>query len=190
MLLILVWLVMRFSSKPVKRREGWGQYALHALGAAVGFWLLFGSGEEMGWLQLRWLPNVPEAWAAGLLLTAVGIGGSIWARWTLGRNWSSAVTLKADHQLIRQGLYRRIRHPIYSGILLAMIGTAMIRGRLRGLLGCAVVLGAFYIKARREERFLGQEFGPQFEEHTRNTGMFLPKWTGRARRDEGSNSEG
>ena len=58
-----------------------------------------------------------------------------------------------------------------------MIGTAMIRGHLRGWLGFAVVWATFYFKARREERFLREEFGRGFEEHKRNTGMFLPKWT-------------
>jgi protein-S-isoprenylcysteine O-methyltransferase Ste14 len=72
-------------------------------------------------------------------------------------------------------LYRWIRHPIYTGILLAMFGTAMIRGQLVGELGMAMVLTAFYFKARREERFLRDEFGPAFDEHARRTGMFLPK---------------
>ena len=87
------------------------------------------------------------------------------------------MTLKKDHELIRRGLYRSIRHPIYTGILLAMIGTALIKGHLRGCLGFAVILVTFYFKARREEKFLRQEFGPGFDEHMRNTGMFLPKWT-------------
>jgi len=189
-LLLLVWVVMRFGIKPTKRREGWGQYARHVLAVAVGFWLLFGSGTNGGWFDQRWLPDVPTAWGAGLLLTAAGVAASIWARGTLGKNWSSAVTLKADHQLIRHGLYRRIRHPIYSGILLGMIGTAMILGRLRGLVGCVVVFGAFYVKARREEQFLRQEFGKEFEEHTRRTGMFLPKWTEGARTGAGTASRG
>jgi protein-S-isoprenylcysteine O-methyltransferase Ste14 len=56
-----------------------------------------------------------------------------------------------------------------------MFGTAMIRGQLVGWLGMAMVLTAFYFKARREEKFLREEFGPGFDEHVRRTGMFLPK---------------
>jgi len=74
-------------------------------------------------------------------------------------------------------LYRWIRHPIYTGILIGVIGTAMINGHVRGWLGFVIVWLTFYFKARREERFLRQEFGEGFEEHSRNTGMFLPKWT-------------
>jgi protein-S-isoprenylcysteine O-methyltransferase Ste14 len=111
------------------------------------------------------------------VLTAIGVAISIWARLSLGSNWSGMVTLKNNHELIRTGLYRWIRHPIYSGILLGMIGTAMIRGQLRGVIGIAVVLAAFYFKARREERFLREEFGAQFDEHEKVTGMFLPRLT-------------
>lgn len=110
-------------------------------------------------------------------MTALGVGISIWARVTLGANWSGLVTLKKGHELIRKGLYRRVRHPIYTGILTSFLGTELIRGHLRGWLGFAIVLASFYFKALREERFLQQEFGAGFEEHARQTGMFLPKWT-------------
>jgi protein-S-isoprenylcysteine O-methyltransferase Ste14 len=174
-LLALVWLVMLFGMKKAKRLEGWGERAQHELLVVLGFWLLFSDYWNWGWLSLRLLPSVPQVWTTGLTLTAVGIGISIWARLSLGSNWSGMVTLKKDHQLVSSGLYRRIRHPIYTGILLAMFGTAMIDGRLRGWLGMALTLTAFYFKARREERFLREEFGPSFDEHSRRTGMFLPK---------------
>jgi protein-S-isoprenylcysteine O-methyltransferase Ste14 len=76
--------------------------------------------------------------------------------------------------LIRTGPYRTIRHPIYTGILLALLGTAVAVGEVRGLLALAIAWLSFYIKARREESFLTQEFGPGFAEHRRHTGMFLP----------------
>jgi len=177
MVLAIVWLAMRFGMKRAKKRETFGEFAQHAIPLVLGFWLLFGKLDNWGWLNYRLLPMVPAVWGAGLLVTVLGIGFSIWARLSLGSNWSGAVTLKDDHQLIRQGPYRWIRHPIYTGILMGMIGTAMIKGHLRGWLGFVVVLGTFYFKARREERFLRKEFGEGFEEHTRDTGMFLPKLT-------------
>jgi protein-S-isoprenylcysteine O-methyltransferase Ste14 len=169
MLLAIVWVVSRFGIKRAKQRESTGEFVLHAFPVVIGFWLLFANHNV--------LPATLAIWMAGLALTALGIGISIWARLTLGRNWSSAVTLKHDHELIRTGLYRWIRHPIYTGILLGMIGSAMIRGHLRGWIGMAIVAAMFYFKARREERFLRQEFGAGFEEHARRTGMFLPKLT-------------
>jgi protein-S-isoprenylcysteine O-methyltransferase Ste14 len=115
-------------------------------------------------------------WLA-VLATAAGVAVAFWARFHLGANWSGVVTLKENHELIRTGPYRTIRHPIYTGILLAFLGNAVLIGQVRGLLGLAIIWASFYIKARREESFLAQEFGPNFNEHLRHTGMFLPKRT-------------
>jgi protein-S-isoprenylcysteine O-methyltransferase Ste14 len=174
MLLGAVWLVLWFGMKKAKKREGWGERAQHAILVTLGFFLLFGKPGNWGWLNYRLLPEVPLIWSIGLLLTTVGVGISIWARLSLGANWSGMVTLKAGHELVQKGLYRWIRHPIYTGILLGMAGTAMIKGHLRGWVGFAIVLTGFYFKARREERFLREEFGAGYEEHARQTGMFLP----------------
>jgi protein-S-isoprenylcysteine O-methyltransferase Ste14 len=177
LLLMLVWVVLWFGMKKAKKRERWIQRAEYSVLTVLGFFLLFGGAQNWGWLNFRLLPNVPDVWATGLAVTALGIGISIWARLSLGANWSGTVTLKDNHELVRNGLYRWIRHPIYTGILLGMVGSAMIKGHLRGFIGVLVVLVGFYIKARREERFLREEFGAGFEEHSRQTGMFLPKVT-------------
>jgi protein-S-isoprenylcysteine O-methyltransferase Ste14 len=175
MLLGAVWLVMWFGMKRAKKLESPGEILQHLLPLTLGFWLLFNKDWQS--LNEKLLPETPAVWWIGLALTALGVAISIWARLTLGANWSSVVTLKKDHELIRAGLYRWIRHPIYTGILLAVVGTAMIRGHLRAWLAFVVILATFYFKARREESFLRQEFGAGFEEHARQTGMFLPKWT-------------
>ncbi len=85
--------------------------------------------------------------------------------------------LKADHELIRNGPYRFVRHPIYTGILLAMAGTALAVGELRGVFSFLITLASFYRKARREEQFLLQEFGDRFKAHASQTGMFLPRFS-------------
>lgn len=174
-LLAVVWLAMFFGMKKSKKLEGWGERAQHELLLSLAFWLLFEGWWHGGWLDYRVVPHVFQVWTMGLALTAVGVGISIWARLSLGSNWSGMVTLKEDHQLVGTGLYRWIRHPIYTGILLAMVGTAMIAGNLRACLAVVLALATLYFKARREERFLREEFGTRFEEHSRRTGMFLPR---------------
>jgi protein-S-isoprenylcysteine O-methyltransferase Ste14 len=175
MLLGLVWLVKWFGMKRAKKVEAPWEMLQHALPATLGFWLLF----EESWkgLNERPFPPTPVIWWIGLALTAIGVGISIWARISLGANWSGLVTLKKRHELIRVGLYQWVRHPIYTGILLAALGTVLIKGHTRAWLGLAVLWVTFYLKARREERFLRQEFGAGYDEHARHTGMFLPKWT-------------
>jgi protein-S-isoprenylcysteine O-methyltransferase Ste14 len=107
----------------------------------------------------------------------LGIAFAIWARAHLGANWSAAVSIRADHELIRTGPYRRTRHPIYTGMIFGAIGTALVIGQMRGLLAVAIFIVAFYRKASKEERWLAQEFGEKFEAHTKHTGMFLPRFS-------------
>lgn len=174
-LLLLVWVVLWFGMKRAKKLETPWEMAQHAVPVILGFWLMY----ENSWkgLNARLLPETPAVLWVGLALTAVGVGLAIWARLTLGANWSGVVTVKKDHELIRKGLYRWIRHPIYTGILTSFIGTAMIMDHIRGWLGFLIVWATFYFKARREESFLRQEFAGGFEEHAKRTGMFLPRLT-------------
>ncbi len=70
----------------------------------------------------------------GLILTALGIAFAFWARYSLGQNWSSKVTIKVEHELIRNGPYAYVRHPIYTGILLALVGTALAIAEWRAVI--------------------------------------------------------
>jgi protein-S-isoprenylcysteine O-methyltransferase Ste14 len=173
--LMAVWVLLWFGMKRAKKLETRWEMVQHAVPVVLGFWLLFGHAWRA--LDMKFPPQTQPVLWAGLGLTALGVGTSIWARLSLGANWSGVVTLKKEHELVRKGLYRWIRHPIYTGILVGFIGTAMIRGHLRGWLGFVIVWLTFYFKARREESFLRQEFSDGFEEHARQTGMFLPRLT-------------
>ena len=170
------WLVSALKRKKTKRRETWGQRFLYMLPLLAAFELLARPEARYKWLGARFVPLNPAVQWAGVLLTAAGVAVAFWARWHLGANWSGVVTLKEGHELIRTGPYRNIRHPIYTGILLALFGTVVATGELRGLLAVAIAWLSFYWKARREESFLSQEFGERFAAHAKQTGMFLPKF--------------
>jgi protein-S-isoprenylcysteine O-methyltransferase Ste14 len=174
MLFGLYWLVSALKRKKTKRRESWSQRVIYVLPLVGAFWLLRPEAHYR-WLGARFVPAGPITEWSGVLLTAAGVAIAIWARWHLGTNWSGVVTLKEGHELIRTGPYRTIRHPIYTGILLALLGTIVAAGEVRGLLAVAIAWASFYWKARREESFLRQEFGERFGTHAKQTGMFLPK---------------
>src|SRR5437764_564333 len=87
-----------------------------------------------------------EQAAAGLSLCLLGLAFAIWARHILAGNWSSDVTLKHGHELIQRRPYNYVRHPIYGGMLLMFIGTALVNGRFHAWLGVLVLLISFLVK--------------------------------------------
>jgi len=174
----LVWLVAWLSTKRTQQRAPFTSRLLYAIPVLIGSYLMFNDNIQLGWLQSRVLPQNIVVDGFGISLTAAGIGLAIWARFYLGQNWSSAVSIKVGHQLIRGGPYAWVRHPIYSGILLAITGTALGRGKPVGLLAVALFWLGFSIKSRMEEKFMLQTFGTDYEEYTRTTGALVPKLRG------------
>ena len=174
-LFALYWLVSALKLKETKKRESPLQRLVYVLPLIAAFCLIARPEAHYSWLGMRFVPDIAAVQWIAVLLAAAGVAIAIWARWHLGANWSGVVTLKEGHELIRTGPYRSIRHPIYTGILLMLVGTIVAIGEVRGLLAVAIAWLSFYLKARREESFLAQEFGPRFTEHQQHTGMFLPR---------------
>lgn len=172
------WIFSALKLKKVKQREARGERLVQIAFMAVAYGLVFNDAFGRGWLGTRLLPVSEAIGETGFVLAVVGVAFAIWARWHLGENWSGTVTLKEGHELIRSGPYRYIRHPIYTGMLVAFAGTILTLGELRGLISFAIALTCFYFKARKEEQFLAREFGESFSEHARQTGMFLPSLRG------------
>jgi len=169
------WLYSARQLKTVKRREPHAERVVYLALMVTAYALVFDHWLSVGWLGRRFVPDSASIGAVGVAITFAGVALAIWARRHLGQNWSATVTLKEGHELIRSGPYGRIRHPIYTGMLVAFAGTALALGEYRGLLGFAIATSSFFFKARKEERYLTQEFGAQFQEHLRHTGMFFPK---------------
>ncbi len=174
---LVYWFISAQKLKSVKQREPWTERLIQIIFMVAAYTLMFNDRLGYGWLATRFVSVSPTIGMIGVTVTFLGIAFAIWARWHLGENWSATVTLKQGHELIRTGPYRRIRHPIYTGMLLAFAGTALALGEYRALLSVCIVIVAFYAKAKKEERYLTQEFGDKFRQHIRHTGMFFPKLT-------------
>lgn len=162
-------------TKKTQQRENVASRLSYTVITVLGLALMFWVNVGVGALDVRWLPQFDAAEIAGIEITIVGLAFAVWARLHLKSNWSGVVTVKQDHQLIRSGPYRWVRHPIYSGVILAMAGTAVENGRLRGILGVLLVFIGFWIKSRKEEQFMRQTFGEQYEGYCQSTGALIPR---------------
>jgi protein-S-isoprenylcysteine O-methyltransferase Ste14 len=170
----IYWLITAASTKKVAVDENVGRRVVRIAINAVVFVLLWSDWLRVGPLGWRFVPWSSAIVWSGVVITAAGVVLAVWARWRLGRNWSDKVVLKVDHELIRNGPYRYLRHPIYTGILVALAGTALVIGEWRGVVAVILMGMNYYIKATREEKILAAGFGEAFTEHKKRTGFFLP----------------
>ena len=174
------WIVSALKTRRTVHREPFAWRFGIMLIEAFGFALFFGKARNMPLLRRHVLPPSDVVLVAGVVLTWSGIAIALWARWHLGEYWSGRITLKEDHKLIRTGPYAYFRHPIYSGIDLAALGSGLAINQWRCAAGLIVIIFGFCIKALREERLLRAQFGEEFEAHRRATGFLLPKILGRS----------
>ncbi len=163
-----------WSDRAVKRPAHRHQIVYRVL-AAVGAALLFGVYRHPAGSELTlWRTPVTVAWA----MVAVAFGGLLftwWARIHLGRLWSSSVSRKADHHVVDSGPYGIVRHPIYTGIILASLATAAMRGTAAAWLGMGVMTLGWYLKARLEEEFLREQLGVEtYNAYARRVPMLIP----------------
>ena len=166
------WFVAALWSDRTQARPMLGSQLLYRLLRSVGAVMLF-DYRHWGAAPLWSLGD-----AGGWALVGLAILGFLfcwWARLYLGRLWSSSVTRKADHHIVDTGPYRLVRHPIYTGLTIAALATAIDRGTVVSMIGFALMVLGFLIKARLEETFLRTELGAEaYDAYAKRTGMLLP----------------
>jgi protein-S-isoprenylcysteine O-methyltransferase Ste14 len=170
-LFIGYWNAVAKNAAQEKRSESQESRCLHQNLMSVALLLLFIPVPGLRW---RFLPASPFIVAAGLAIHVGSILLAVWARRHLGRNWSGAITVKVDHQLVRTGPYRLVRHPIYSAMLGMFAGTVIVSGTLHALLAMAIISLAYWRKIRLEEQSLGHVFGPAYDAYRRDTWALFP----------------
>jgi protein-S-isoprenylcysteine O-methyltransferase Ste14 len=174
LLLAAFWAITAVSAKKSLRSESTPSQLYHVLFMTGVFALLFRRDIRIGQLGVHVLPASAQVAYAGLVLTSLGATFAIWARSTLGRNWSGTVTVKENHSFVYHGPYRLVRHPIYAGGLLAMLGTAIVYGEAGCFLAVALAFVGWWLKTRREEEFMTQQFGEEYRRYQRNVKRLIP----------------
>jgi protein-S-isoprenylcysteine O-methyltransferase Ste14 len=171
---VISWAVAALWASRTEKRAGLAAELPYRLLLAVGTVLFIVPAHGYrGWMRL-WQVNLVEAWIC-IALIVVGIAFAWWARIHLGRLWSAQITRKADHHIVGTGPYALTRHPIYTGILVAILATTVAKGTLAGIAGAVLIAVSFYMKARLEERFLRAELGAEaYDGYSRRVPMLIP----------------
>jgi protein-S-isoprenylcysteine O-methyltransferase Ste14 len=172
-LFIIVWGIFAFSVKPAKQRQDLGGRLFTLAFLIVMFMFL---DEKIPWpsINTRLWPFNQAVWLTGCVLTGAGLLTAVWARVTLGTNWSATVTLREDHQIVERGPYRFVRHPIYTGILLMIAGTAVVVGSLGGIIATAICFFGHWWKLRVEEALLLKHMPDTYQAYRRRTKALIP----------------
>jgi protein-S-isoprenylcysteine O-methyltransferase Ste14 len=171
---LISWVAASFWTGQTRRRVGAlqsGNYraAMIAGGVLLGPWTAQFLGEGP-----LWPVNSGGVLALALVMLA-GLAFSWWARIHLGRLWSSTITRKEGHRIIDDGPYGLVRHPIYSGLIVALVATAAAAATVTALVGAALIILGIWLKASTEEHFLTAEFDAgAYTDYRRRVPMLIP----------------
>ncbi len=171
---LFYWLARAKDVKATARRESpWSRMRQNLIVTAGALCIVVPSFSSASAYVFDWQTPTPLI-LIGLSLTLAGLLFTVWARAYLGRNWSAAVELKRDHELVRAGPYALVRHPIYSGCLLALFGCALFGDQPRALIGFAIVFLAIAHKVRMEEKILSAHFGTDYQHYRASVRALVP----------------
>jgi protein-S-isoprenylcysteine O-methyltransferase Ste14 len=166
------WVAMAFTTKPTVERRGFIGYRFVAglliVGLAAAARLLHVSSQSQLWHTTLALGVVSDC------IVVAGAAFTVWARITLGRNWSAEVTFKQDHELIESGPYALVRHPIYTGLIVMALGTTINYGRAFGFALLVALCGGLWWKARQEERIMSRHFPDAYAEYKVRVRAIIP----------------
>ena len=172
--LCAVWAVGAVTTKRTARTIPLGQVVQHTAILLFAVAVLLAPPFRRGPLGWRVLPDGAWVEAAGDALQIAGIAFCIWARLHLGRNWSGMVDVKQDHALIRSGPYAFVRHPIYTGLLLAILGKAVEHNQAGGLVAFAILTVEWKRKSLIEERLMVDQFGARYHRYRAEVKGLIP----------------
>lgn len=138
--------------------------------------LLLGPGDWFGhsWLRENFVEHTNLVGVIGLAISVIGAIIACTSRYLLGKNWSLSVQKKENHQLIQDGIYKIVRHPIYTGLLLLFIGNAIIVGDYRAIIAVLIVFVSLWLKLKKEEKLLSEIFGTEYIEYKNQTKALIP----------------
>jgi protein-S-isoprenylcysteine O-methyltransferase Ste14 len=173
-LFAVIWLLAAFATKQSVYRESRLQRMRYVIPILLGGFLLAKGHRLSDPLNHRVIPHVEALAWTGVVLCIAGFAFCIWARFTLGRNWSGVVTLKRGHELISDGPYALVRHPIYTGLLTMFVATVIVLGHVAGIIAMPFVFVSLWIKLRYEEKLMLKQFPNEYAAYQQRVKRIIP----------------
>jgi len=170
----LYWPIKAINTKTTQRLEPAASRILRVFIFLIAIALLSTTRIPLHWLYLQLWPAGLWPFWLGAAVTIAGLLFAVWAREHLGSNWSRSVTIKQGHELITTGPYGVVRHPIYTGILAGILGTAIALSQVRGFIAFVLFFLAFWIKLRIEEEWMRSQFAETYGTYVRRTAALVP----------------
>jgi protein-S-isoprenylcysteine O-methyltransferase Ste14 len=171
---IAYWIAAARQTAVNRRTESLLTGASYRIPLLIGIILMVLSNLSVPGIGFSLWPLNPFILGVAVILTIAGLSFAVWARLHLGKYWSGRITLKVDHRVIQTGPYAWVRHPIYSGLILALLGTAISLGTVRAFLGFAFILVSFLRKLTLEENWLRSHFGTEYELYQKRVRALIP----------------
>src|SRR5712691_880554 len=173
-LFAVIWLLAAFATKQTVYREGRLQRLRYIIPLLLGWFLLTKGHRLSDPLNHRVIPHVEALAWTGVVLCIAGFAFCIWARFALGRNWCGVVTLKRGHELISDGPYALVRHPIYTGLLTMFVATVIVLGHVAGIIALPFVFVSLWIKLRYEEKLMLKQFPNEYAAYQQHVKRIIP----------------
>ena len=170
---VVYWIYAGLKTKKTIRRESSMARVIYLILMILAFELIYAHAFSRGFLANRWIDDTRFKDQAGLSISLLGIAFAITARRWLGSNWSGAVTVKKDHELIRTGPYAITRHPIYTGMFFGLIGAALVLGEMRGIIAVILFFLSIQMKMSTEEKFMQENFR-EYADYKLKTKKLIP----------------
>jgi protein-S-isoprenylcysteine O-methyltransferase Ste14 len=166
------WLISAFGQKAAVEKKSFLSSLPYRIPLTLGGLLLWFPRFPHP-LNLALTPHTDWARILGDVVCMFGLLVTLWARRTLAANWSSEVAFKKGHELVKKGPYRFVRHPIYTGLLLMCLGTAVVVSQLQSWLGFVLLCVGFWIKLKQEETLMLQHF-PEYPAYQKQVKALVP----------------
>jgi protein-S-isoprenylcysteine O-methyltransferase Ste14 len=175
LIFMVYWAFAAFSVKRVVEKQAWRERVWLFLVTFVALLLIGGARGHLGGFSrtILWRPTATLDVLCCLIVLA-GLMILLWARTVLGGNWSGMVVFRENHELIERGPYGYVRHPIYSGVFLMVLGTAILSGRVSGFLAFLILVAGFWVKSRQEEKMMTKHFPETYKNYRKRVKALIP----------------